>query len=172
VVTRFIHVNVVCSDLDRSVAWYTEVLGARIHQDLRSLGSDLRPCMGQEEEDAPNYKAVLLYFNDKERGGPYIDLVEWHYDEDADAERSGRPPLEAQDYGLVRIALEVPDIDAARAHVESTGTEIIGPTQDEPVGPWRLKLFLCKDPDGTLIELVEFPEGQTRKPREAAQTAA
>ena len=71
----------------------------------------------------------------------------------------------------MRLALEVPDIEAAERKVIAAGVETVGPWQDEPVGPWRLKILLCKDPDGTLIELVEFPEGQSRKPREAAESA-
>lgn len=167
-VTRFIHVNIVCSNLERSIAFYRDVLGATVHQDLASAGSDLRPCMGMGPNAAPHYRAVLLYFGEKERGGPYIDLLEWHYDEGDDSERVGRPPLEAQDYGLVRLALEVSDIEEAEHRVRASGAEIIGPPQDEPVGPWRLKLFLCRDPDGALIELVEFPEGMRRGKRTAA----
>jgi catechol 2,3-dioxygenase-like lactoylglutathione lyase family enzyme len=162
-VTRFIHVNIVCSNLERSIAFYRDVLGASVHQHLASNGSDLRPCMGMGADAAPHYKAVLLYFNDNERGGPYIDLLEWYYDEGDDSDRVARPPVEAQDYGLVRLALQVSDIEEAEQRVRASGAEIVGPIQDEPVGPWRLRLFLCKDPDGTLIELVEFPEGMSRE---------
>jgi catechol 2,3-dioxygenase-like lactoylglutathione lyase family enzyme len=164
-VSRLIHVNVNCADLDRSLKFYTDVLGARVHEIMESGGVDLRPCMGVGETGAPHYRAALLYFGDA-RGGPYIDLVEWQYEDGSTERREGRPALEAQDWGLARVALEVPDLEEAYARVSDAGAEIVGPPQDEQLGRWHMKLFLCRDPDGALLEIVEFPEGTRRRSHE------
>jgi catechol 2,3-dioxygenase-like lactoylglutathione lyase family enzyme len=117
--------------------------------------------MGVGAAGAPHFRSALVYFGDA-RGGPYIDLVEWHYENGSTERREGSPALEAQDWGLVRVALEVPDLQEAYERVSASGAEVVGPPQDEQLGPWRMKLFVCKDPDGALLELVEFPEGTRR----------
>ncbi len=161
-VTRYIHVNVNCTDLEASVRFYVDVLGGQVHEAFHSGDSDLRPTMGVDADGAPGYRAALVCFGGA-RGGPYIDLVEWTGAELPDR----RPPLVAQDLGLVRVALEVEgSLDDWVPRLEAAGSSVVGPIQEERVGPWPIRLLLCRDPDGTLVELVEFPEGQSRERRD------
>jgi catechol 2,3-dioxygenase-like lactoylglutathione lyase family enzyme len=160
-IKRFVHVNVVCSDFDKSFEFYTEVLGATAHAYLGDDGVDVRPAMGMGDDGAPGFKAVLLYWGDA-RGGPYIDLLEWTYPPGTEKKPERRSPLGAQDRGLVRVALQVDSVDEWVARLKEYGTRVTTP-QDVILGPWRQKLVLFEDPDGTLLELVEFPEGQKRK---------
>ncbi len=164
-ISRFIHVNVVCSDLAASLEFYVDVLGAQIHEIFESGDSDLREVMGVDSGGAPSYRAALVYWGDSRRG-PYIDLVQWIGGDD----RGRRPPLTAQDRGLVRVALQVDDVDAAARELESRNVPVLGPVHEAPVGPWILRLLLCTDPDGTLIELVTFAEGEVRADRGTALT--
>jgi catechol 2,3-dioxygenase-like lactoylglutathione lyase family enzyme len=166
-VRRFIHVNVVCSDLERSLQFYVDILGAKVHELFDSGDSDLRPTMGVGEEGAPGYRAALVYWGDG-RGGPYLDLLEWRGGDLAKRQW----PLSAQDVGLARVALEVDDIDEWLGHLTAIGVDILGPVQEEIVGPWTLRLFLCRDPDGTLVELVSFPKGQRRNDHANSLTRA
>lgn len=160
-VERFVHVNVVCTDLVRSLGFYSDVLGGTPHEIFESGDSDLRPCMGVDDDGAPSYRAALVHFGDA-RGGPYIDLVEW-----TGAELPHRRgPLAAQDLGLARVALQVSDMEGWVDRLEQHGVPLVGPVQEERVGPWNLRLLLCRDPDGTLIELAEFPQGQRRRYRD------
>jgi catechol 2,3-dioxygenase-like lactoylglutathione lyase family enzyme len=156
-ISRFIHVNVVCQDLEKSLEFYVDVLGANVHEIFTSADSDLRDVMGVDESGASGYRAALIYWGDSKRG-PYIDLVQWVGESNIDS----RPPLTAQDRGLVRVALQVDDVDAVAQELRSKGITLLGDVHEAPVGPWKLRLVLCEDPDGTLIEFVTFPGGETR----------
>lgn len=160
-IERFVHANVVCSDLSTSLNFYVDILGGKAHEIFESGDSDLRACMGVGEEGASSYRAALVEFGDT-RGGPYLDLVEWI----GSPLPGRRPPLQAQDLGLARVALEVSDLEAWEKYLRDSDVPIVGPMQEERVGPWTLRLLLCRDPDGTLIELAEFPEGQRRRYRD------
>jgi catechol 2,3-dioxygenase-like lactoylglutathione lyase family enzyme len=162
-VTRMVHANVVCSSLEKSLAFYIDVLGGQVHQRIVADQTDLRPCMGVDDSGAPFYRAALVYFGGA-RGGPYLDLVEWS----GAALHGRRDPLGAQDLGLARVALEVDDLSKHIERLDAHGFPPVGPPQEEKIGPWTLRLALFRDPDGTLVELVEFPEGQRR---EVAATA-
>lgn len=161
-IKRFVHVNVCCRDFEKSLHFYTEVLGATLHQRMDNSGNDVRPAMGVPNEGyAPEYEAALLYWGDARRG-PYIDLLEWRYPESTSERHEPRPPLDAQDLGLVRVALETDDLDGFVEKLKDYGSRVTTP-QDLILGPWRQKIVLFEDPDGTLLELVEFPEGEKRK---------
>lgn len=155
------HVNICCRDFQKSLHFYTEILGATLHQTMDDAGYDVRPAMGVGDEYAYKYEACLLYWGEA-RGGPYIDLLEWVEEDGVNTMPEPRPPLGPQDLGLVRIALEVDNVDEWLAKLKSQGVPATTP-QDIMVGPWPVKIVLIQDPDGTLIELVEFPNGYSRK---------
>jgi catechol 2,3-dioxygenase-like lactoylglutathione lyase family enzyme len=60
------------------------------------------------------------------------------------------------------MALEVDDVVAAERELQQAGLSWVGPIQEVQVGPWMVKMVCCHDPDGSLIELTEFPYGQRR----------
>lgn len=163
-ISRFIHVNIVCSDLVASLNFYVDILGAKVHEIFTSGDSDLRTVMGVDSGGAQSYRAALVYWGASQRG-PYLDLVQW-----IGGPSEGRPPLQAQDRGLVRVALQVDDVDVVAAELERLGVPLLGPVHEAPVGPWLLRLVLCTDPDGTLIELVSFTHGEKRTDRGNALT--
>lgn len=156
-ISRFIHVNVVCRDLEKSLEFYVDILGANVHEIFSSADSDLRDVMGVDASGARGYRAALIYWGESKRG-PYIDLVQWV----GQSTIESRPPLTAQDRGLVRVALQVDDVDEVAKELKAKGITPLGDVDEAPVGPWNLRLVLCEDPDGTLIEFVTFPRGETR----------
>jgi len=156
-ISRIIHTNVVCADIERSLKFYTQVLGAKVHERVDDGGADIRESLGVT--DGPvRYRAALLYWDDN-RGGPYVDLLEWQA---TSSDRVARPPLSAQDYGYARMAFEVDDVVAAERELQEAGLSWVGPIQEARVGPWVVKMVCCRDPDGSLIELTEFPYGKRR----------
>lgn len=164
-ISRFIHVNIVCRDLVRTLEFYVDVLGAKIHEIFTSGDSDLREVMGVDGSGTPAYRAALVYWGD-DRRGPYLDLLQWVGAHDDQA----REPLRAQDRGLVRVALQVDDVDAVAGELRARGVPLLGPVHEAPVGPWVLRLVLCQDPDGTLVELVSFSQGELRTDRGTSLT--
>jgi catechol 2,3-dioxygenase-like lactoylglutathione lyase family enzyme len=144
---RLFHVNVNCSNLERSRRFYTEGLGL-------ALGAHTAP-----EETQPGaafglararWDASILLGPNGYDGGA-IDLLEWQ--EPAPA---GAPPARLFETGFQRLGVRVPDLDAAIARVGALG----GCVWSEPFGHMladggEIRLVLAGDPDGTAIELIE-----------------
>jgi glyoxylase I family protein len=64
-------------------------------------------------------------------------------------------PAAGPHLGYTNISFSVEDLDAAHARVIELG---YAPAQ-QPVDIGGVRMFFVNDPDGTPIELVEFPDG-------------
>jgi catechol 2,3-dioxygenase-like lactoylglutathione lyase family enzyme len=112
-------------------------------------------------------KGALLVHED----GSSIDLLEWQ------APRDARPPYDALNHlGLGRIALVTRNLDADVERLRRSGVEFLserpGEVRDAVGGTTR---FICfKDPDGTVLELVELGSAMSvlRRASQAAAAAA
>jgi catechol 2,3-dioxygenase-like lactoylglutathione lyase family enzyme len=144
---RVFHVNVNCSDLDRSRAFYAGGLGldasARTTPDQVQSGE----AFGLTEA---RWDAWILC---GERGfdGGAIDLLEWKVPRPA-----GTPPARLYECGFQRIGFMVPDLDAALGNVTANH----GQAWSEPFAHANddgsmIRLALVSDPDDTAIELIE-----------------
>ena len=145
-VTGMVHVNINCSDFDRSLAFY------------RRLGYELVAMV--PETNTPEVAAAVGMPPYRVRGGilhlpgesTLIDLLEWQ--EPTDAE----PPYpNLWHLGLARIALRTSDLDADLAELAADGIVPIGPpaTVEWPGQPTS-RIACLPDPDGTIVELVEL----------------
>jgi glyoxylase I family protein len=81
-------------------------------------------------------------------GGVTIELL-WF------AHRAEAGPQARRATGYTNISLAVADLDAAYAALEARG---VRPLQ-RPVEVGGVRMFFVADPDGTPIELIEFPGG-------------
>jgi catechol 2,3-dioxygenase-like lactoylglutathione lyase family enzyme len=177
---RMMHVNIGCSDFDRSYDFYTRVVGmhpltAKVLQtqavdpvDLahvsrsgkrvgehRTEGEDAKKggiVLGTEDGDATN-RAVLLYWEDQPTG-PFVDLQEWKQKIGA-----GSVTRDAKELGLGRLAIFVDDIEPHKARLAREGVELVGPMQTMEIGVTDMKIACFRDPDGTLLEYVEMVGG-------------
>lgn len=146
-ISGLVHVNVNCSDFDRSLAFY-ERLGFQKLVDVAPTNTpEVAAAVGM-----PPYRvkgALLILAN---AASPFvIDLLEWQEPNDP------APPYpHLYHLGLARIALSTTDLDADMAELKSHGVEFLSEpatVQMEGQGPTR---FVCfKDPDGTILELVQ-----------------
>ncbi|GAB2964579.1 VOC family protein [Amycolatopsis acidiphila] len=135
------HERMRCTDLARSLAWYGSIgwtVRARGTGDGTSWASLVLP------ED-PTFSLEL-----QERPG-------------------AGSPRRANTQGLYRIALAVEDVrEAHAALVRESGEQVpeplFIPMPDTPTGGFTV-LFLA-DPDGAVVELVERPRSEVRRPRE------
>ena len=131
---RLNHVGVATPSIERSVALYRDVLGARHVGDAFDLPAQgVRVCF----VDAPNSQ---------------IELIEPLGADSPIAKFLEKNPLGGQHH----VCFEVEDIDAARAWFEGKGARILGPTR---IGAHGTPIFFLhpKDMGGMLTEIMESP---------------
>lgn len=146
-VTGILHVNVNCSDYERSRAFY-EALGFRVLWEVPERGTpDVAAAVGM----APyRVRGALMALGDA--GHPtLIDLLEWKEPRDAAA-----PYPHLYHLGIARIALTTSDLDADVAELKARGVELLSePARLAGPGAGTTRFVCFKDPDGTVLELVE-----------------
>jgi glyoxylase I family protein len=140
------HVNVNCSNLDRSLAFY-QMLGFRVVQDMLSGGGPkLDKGMGLAKVRARG--ALMAIGDDKRR--TLLDLIEW---ENPKTEGKAYPHL--AHIGVCRIALRTPNVPKVYEELKSKGVEFMSEPQVFDGGV----AFVCfRDPDGTFLELINLPD--------------
>lgn len=148
--TGMVHVNVNCSDFDRSLQFY------------RLLGFELVAMV--PETNTAEVAAAVGMRPYRVKGGilrlpgesTLIDLLEWQDPNDRD------PPYpHLYHLGLARIALRTSDFDGDLAELAAHGVEPIGePAEVVWEGQPTTRIACFHDPDGTVLELVDFGSGQ------------
>ena len=141
-----VHVNINCSDFDRSVKFY-ELLGFQKVFDVPPKNSiEVAAAVGM-----PPYtvKGALFLLNSET---PFmLDLLEWQEPSD------NNPPYpHLYHLGLARIALRTDDLDSDVTFLKSQGVEFLSEPATVQLDGQPETRFVCfKDPDGTILELVE-----------------
>ena len=146
-ITGLIHVNVNCSDFERSLAFY-ERLGFEKVADVPPTNTpEVAAAVGM-----PPYRvkgALLLLKN----GSPpfMLDLLEWQ-----DPRDDAAPYEHLYHLGIARIALASDDLDGDMASLAAEGVEFLSEPATVTMAGQRPTRFVCfKDPDGTILELVQ-----------------
>jgi catechol 2,3-dioxygenase-like lactoylglutathione lyase family enzyme len=138
-------VAVTVADLERSVAFYT------------SLGFEQRATFGSDNPDGANLRVDgRVAFEEAfltAPGGGDITLILVAFAEPATVDAGERV---ANEIGIARLAMVVPDLDAA---IASLPVATISPAVEMPMGEGLPDLkFVCfRGPDGELLELIEAP---------------
>jgi len=145
-VTGLVHVNVNCSNFERSLAFY-ELLGFRhMVQVPPTNTAEVAAAVGM----APYRVNGALLELRSESGRFVLDLLEWQEPHDA------APPYpHLYHLGINRIALATDDLDGDMAKLKENGVEFLSEPASVSLDPASLTRFVCfKDPDGTILELV------------------
>lgn len=143
------HVNVNCSDLERSLRFYRDVVGLVPQSHTKPLPQD---GAGFGLPGRVAWDAHLLH-DDRGFAASAVDLLEWKAPEPV-----GTPPREANHLGFFRLCLTHPDLDALHARLRSAGVSCRSAPAEVPVLAGRPVRFLCcDDPDGTCVEFIQMP---------------
>jgi lactoylglutathione lyase len=150
-VTEIIHANIVVRDVERSVKFYTELLGARIIRDWWGEGETTGIAMGFDRP-AKWHAYMLRWGEGDEYAFPQIDLLQW-----LEPESVGEPYPVLNHIGIARVAFMVEDIGPICERLKAAGVEFI--SEPVPMNPKtergsRTFVVMLKDPDGIFIELV------------------
>ena len=146
-INGLVHVNINCSNFDRSLRFY-ELLGFQKVIDVPPKNTpEVAAAVGMPPYTVKG--ALLILQNSKTP--LMIDLLEWQEPTD------NRPPYpNLYHLGIARIALSTNDLDSDIAFLKSEGVEFLSDPATVKIENQPETRFICfKDPDGTILELVE-----------------
>jgi catechol 2,3-dioxygenase-like lactoylglutathione lyase family enzyme len=138
------HTCITVSDLERSVAFYRDVLGLELvmTEESERSGDDRSKALG-----VPKAKVRLAILR---AGDAQVELIEY-------VSAKGRPyDRNNNDAGAMHIAFRVEDIDAVYQRLLDHGVRFTAPPATIPAGPmegWRWTYFF--DPDGVSLEIIQ-----------------
>jgi catechol 2,3-dioxygenase-like lactoylglutathione lyase family enzyme len=146
VILGIYHINVNVTDLDRSRAFY-EMLGFKVLEEFREVGNaKLDRGLALPRTDT---RAYFLRIG-SDRHSALIDLVQWQEPELVPT----FPRL--NQLGPARIALRVKQLDRMYEDLRAKGVEFLSAPQTLDHLPLKPRFVVFRDPDGILLELVEF----------------
>ncbi len=148
------HVNINCSNFERSLEFY-KMLGFRVAVDIPEGGSaDMNKALGIEGGVG---RAAIMQLGDDPRG-TRLDLIEWKSPRD-----ESKPYAKLNHLGIARVALFTKGLDDMYQELKSKGVKFISDPVPMRTGAGSARFVCFYDPDGTILELIEFPPA---KPRE------
>lgn len=148
-VTGFFHGGIAVADMERSLAFYRDLLGFEVFFDVTLAAVDyVRAVLGIEMRDAR-----LVYLTVPGSEGIYVELIEYRGTD-------GRPVTpRAWDPGTGHLCFHVSDAVALHARALALGFRSRSQAVAEiPVGPNKGgRAAYLLDPDGHHIELFQRP---------------
>jgi catechol 2,3-dioxygenase-like lactoylglutathione lyase family enzyme len=151
-IEHLVHACIVCSDFDRSFDFYTQICGATPVSDPMEL--DLGRALSDflDFDGDSRCKVVFLKWQDDTT---YLELQQYN-------EPGAHVSRTTKDIGVGRIALRVRSVDEAAAWVRHHGIPVAGVAEFTLPNGLRRKAFSIRDPDGLLVELIEYAEHSGR----------
>jgi catechol 2,3-dioxygenase-like lactoylglutathione lyase family enzyme len=146
-ITGMVHFNVNCSDYDRSLRFYAALGFKEIWRVPERNTPEVAAAVGM-----PPYRVKGGLLAHEGTTPPLvIDLLEWL------EPRDESPPYpHLYHYGIARVALASSDLDGDVARLKAAGARFISEPAQMPASSGSRARFVCfKDPDGTVLELVE-----------------
>ncbi|NNL85774.1 MAG: VOC family protein [Myxococcales bacterium] len=139
------HVNVNCSDLDRSQPFYENLGFEVVHAIPEGGAPGMLRGLGLPPDSRA--RAAIMMLDRRNARGARLDLIEWKK-----PPTHGSPPSDLAHVGAVRIALWTKDIDAEYERLRADGIAFVS----EPVAMAGARFCCFRDPDGTMLELIDF----------------
>src|SRR5256885_2045253 len=141
------HTGITVSNLERSLAFWRDVLGFEFSHSAHQTGE--RPEQITGVKGAELKLAVV-----KSPSGHKIELLEYF----APPDRKQHVDLRPCDVGSIHVALTIDNLDAILERIAAIGWKAAGTPQPPTAGPNAGKrVVYVRDPDGTTIELMQMP---------------
>ncbi|MFM7321973.1 MAG: VOC family protein [Armatimonadota bacterium] len=145
---RFHHLNIVVADMERSLAYYRDLLGMR-----QTFETDLQGEWIDTVVGIPGARARCVFVQ-PDHGGMRLELLQ--YLDPAGAPVAGASAPNA--LGLRHFALEVDDLEGVVARLRDSGHHVFSDPVRVPftlVGGIRKTLAYTLDPDGVIVEFCQ-----------------
>jgi catechol 2,3-dioxygenase-like lactoylglutathione lyase family enzyme len=144
--TRIYHLNVNCSQLDRSLAFYRDLVG--LTPTTRTAPDETQPG-GAFGLDRVQWDAWML-LGDAGYASPVLDLLEWKVPRPAAAAVTDPTAT-----GFNRLCITTPDLAALHEKLVDAGADVWNePVEVDLTGGRPTEMFICGDPDGTQLEFL------------------
>ena len=154
---RWGHININVSNLDSSIKFYEKLgfeiykpsipyTGLTVEPKSNSIDEGSRTALGLPEQTSG--RACIMQLDN---GYPKLDLTQFD-------DMTQSIPLSNADLGLVRICLASANLETDYNNLKKIGVDFISPPQTAKDG--RAEIAICRDPDGTLIELIQLNLGK------------
>ncbi len=136
----FSHVCIGVTDMERSIAFYRDVMGMDVVFDVELEGPSMESVTGRSGAKGRMVGGLI--------GGAVVELLA------LGDQSTGRP---GSRIGYTNISFRCDDLDSVYQQALALGQT----PQQEPVDIGGVRMFFVADPDGTPIELIELPNGLT-----------
>ena len=142
-VNRMDHVGVIVSDLDATIAFFTE-LGLNLQGRMTVDGKPVARIVGLDESVVKSDVAMMRTPD----GHGCLELIRYHTPSTVD----GAAAAPANARGLRHLAFEVDDIEDTLARLRSHGAELVGELVN-----YEDVYHLCylRGPEGIIVELAQ-----------------
>ena len=145
------HINIVVSNLERSVTFYTQLLGMKETKRAHLQGDWIESVVGLKDVSAD-----VVYIQPVEEG-PRIELIQYMSPRGEVLPSTSLPNT----IGIRHIAFQVENMEEVTERLTSAGIEFIGkpitvPTSAVKHKAGRKSLCYFRDPDGVILELAEY----------------
>jgi glyoxylase I family protein len=137
----FSHICIAVSDAEASLRFYRDVLGLEVFFDIELGGPPMEAVTGEVGARGRMIGGML--------GGTAVELLEL-------AHRGLEKQQTDVKLGYTNISLSVRDIDATLAAITAAGVQ----PEQQPVDIGGVRMFFVRDPDGTPVEFVSYPNGE------------
>jgi len=144
-------IGMTVASVERSVAFYADVLGFEKVSDAEVAGDDWERLLR-----VPGLRLRVVRMR---LGDEHIELMEYR----TPRGRAIPPDSRSQDRWFQHIAIIVSDMDRAYARLRRAGVQHVSP-EPQRLPDWNpaaggIRAFYFKDPDGHVLELLWFPPG-------------
>jgi catechol 2,3-dioxygenase-like lactoylglutathione lyase family enzyme len=138
----FCHLVVGVTDMDRSLAFYRDVLGMEVIFETLISGEPFDAVLHAKRQQEGRVVGGLL-------GGLMVELLS------LGAKAAADKPARRGITGIQNVSLSVTDLNDTHGRIRDAGY----PPDQEPFEIGGVRMFFVKDPDGTPVEFIELPNG-------------
>lgn len=136
------HIGIVVSNLQKSLEFYEKLLGLKIKVQAFEEGNYIDAMLGQTNVRVTTVKMLA------DDGQTLIELLKfWH----PEVKKEPAPPMFK--IGPTHVAFTVDNLELTCHRLAAARVPFVSSIVTAPSG--KAKAVFCRDPDGTLIELVE-----------------
>ena len=144
----FNHTGIVVKDMERSLAFYKDLLGLQEERNQVLEGDLVSQLVGY-----PDARLHVIYLSNGDMRHA-VELIEYL---EPPGESIHTSKLNA--IGTVHIGVIVDDLDACYREMTAKGIRFVNPpfVREDAQYPWARKACYLQDPDGNWLELIERP---------------